>query len=124
LTAIKFFGQSNSNFCYNLNPLNEGSQSGKGKFVCPGPNVKKLLTAVIYRHSMVIPSFCVINNITLVITIEWQLITIGIFIILNLPCNDGKLLQYDSKLPRYFNPDPMVNYHGIFTTLAAGVNVM
>jgi hypothetical protein len=25
----------------------------------PGPNVIKLFTAVIYRHSMVIPSFCV-----------------------------------------------------------------
>ncbi len=27
----------------------------------PGPNVIKLFTAVSYRHSMVIPSFCVIK---------------------------------------------------------------
>jgi hypothetical protein len=27
----------------------------------PGPNVTKLFTAVIYRHSMVIRSFCVIK---------------------------------------------------------------
>jgi hypothetical protein len=28
----------------------------------PGANVIKLFTAVIYRHSMVIPSFCVIKH--------------------------------------------------------------
>jgi hypothetical protein len=28
----------------------------------PGPNVIKLFTAVIYRYSMVIPSFCVIKH--------------------------------------------------------------
>jgi hypothetical protein len=28
----------------------------------PGPNVIKLFTAVIYRHSMVMPSFCVIKQ--------------------------------------------------------------
>ncbi len=28
----------------------------------PWPNVIKLFTAVIYRHSMVIPSFCVIKH--------------------------------------------------------------
>jgi hypothetical protein len=36
---------------------------------------------------------------------------------LNLPWNDGKLLQYDSKLPQYFNPRnnkvfTAVIYHG------------
>ncbi len=30
--------------------------------LCPGPNVIKLFTAVIYCHSMVIPSFSVINQ--------------------------------------------------------------
>ncbi len=36
-----------------------------------GANVIKLFTAVIYCHSMVISSFCVIKLITLVITMEW-----------------------------------------------------
>jgi hypothetical protein len=30
--------------------------------VSPGPNVIKLVTAVIYRHSMVMPSFCIIKQ--------------------------------------------------------------
>ncbi len=47
------------------------------------------------------------------IIVEWRQINIGIFIILNLPWNDGKLLQYDSKLSRYFNPrNNKVFYHG------------
>jgi hypothetical protein len=32
------------------------------KSLIPGPNVLKLFTAVIYCHSMVIPSFCVIKH--------------------------------------------------------------
>jgi hypothetical protein len=39
--------------------------------VKPGPNVIKLFTAVIYRHSMVILSFCVIKQHYL-ITVEWR----------------------------------------------------
>jgi hypothetical protein len=33
----------------------------KFKTLAPGANVIKLFTAVIYHHSMVVPSFCVIK---------------------------------------------------------------
>jgi hypothetical protein len=49
---------------------------------------------------------------------------------LKIPWNDGKLLEYDSKLPQYFNPRnnrvllqrkfTMKNYHNSFITLARG----
>jgi hypothetical protein len=49
---------------------------------------------------------------------------------LNLPLNDGKLLQYDSKLLQYFNPRNnrifflryfiMKNYRNSFLTFAPG----
>jgi hypothetical protein len=61
-----------------------------------------------------------------------QRITIGIFITLNLPWNDAKLLQYNSKLPWYFNPRnimvfllqyfTMKNYRNSFITLAPGAS--
>ncbi len=67
-------------------------------------NVIKPFTAVIYRHSMVLPSFCVIKQNYLSNNCRMEEITIGKFLTSNLPWNDGKLLQYDSKLPQYFNP--------------------
>jgi hypothetical protein len=39
-------------------------------------NVIKTFTTVILFHSVAIPSFYVINNITAIVTTEWQLITI------------------------------------------------
>jgi hypothetical protein len=40
--------------------------------LCPGANDIKLLATVIYCHFMVIPPFCVIKYVIMVITIEWQ----------------------------------------------------
>ncbi len=47
------------------------------KMTSPGAKVTKLITTVIYCHSMVLLSFCVINSFTPVVTIEWQNITMG-----------------------------------------------
>jgi hypothetical protein len=58
-------------------------------------NVIKLFTAVIYCHSVVMPSFCVIKQ------------------------------HYDSKLLRYFNPrNNRFFYHGIFLILVPVANVI
>jgi hypothetical protein len=48
------------------------STNEEEKTFTPGANVIKLFAAVIYHHSRVIPSFCVIRLITMEIAMEWQ----------------------------------------------------
>jgi hypothetical protein len=44
------------------NMISFRGQASWAKMMSPGPNVIKLFTAVIYCHSMVIPSSCVIKQ--------------------------------------------------------------
>ncbi len=80
-------------------------------------NVIKLFTVVIYCHFTVIPSFFAIKNITTAVAKEWQQITVVFFItqkesIINTAIYHG-LLTLE-------NVSTVVNYRGIFITLAPG----
>jgi hypothetical protein len=68
--------------------------------LAPGANVIYHFAAVIYCHSMVIVSFSVIKQYTMVITIEWhQIARLKSFITLA----HGDKLKYRCNLLWYFN---------------------
>jgi hypothetical protein len=86
---IRIPGIRNFRICRAINTLHQ-----------PVANVIKLFTEVIYRHSMVIPSFCVIklcyhgNNRRMAVNyLLKKFYTIG----------HGDKLKYRGKLPRHFN---------------------
>jgi hypothetical protein len=92
--------------------------------LCPGPDVIKLFAVVIYCHSMVMPSFCVINQNYLGnycgMAVNYHGICVTNVIKHNLTKNGSNILSLLN--PRKSRVKiTVVIYCGIFITFAPGV---
>jgi hypothetical protein len=92
----------------------------------PGPNIIKLFTTVIYRHSKVIPSFFVIKQQYLGNYCGMAVNYHGIFVTNVIKHN---LTYNNSNILHHFNPRKSrvkitaVIYHSIFVTLVPGQTI-